>query len=174
MQGRPAPRTLAHPRAVSCGRACQASASEPTTTSSLPAAVSWTAPVPRGSARMSGLPATGSGASATCRRPARSPDRRHRAGRCAGLHRHARSVRVQRAGRRPGGQQGPAGRHDGSHRRGQFDCANQRPLAEGIEPTAKHFGVTLDFRTLADHFERLDKRSRPALNIASFRRRRRR
>ena len=44
---------------------------------------------------------------------------------------------------------------------------NDRLLREA-EPSARHFGVTIDFRTLGQYFERLDRRTRPAINIASF------
>ena len=44
---------------------------------------------------------------------------------------------------------------------------NDRMLKEA-EPSARHVGVTLDFRTLGEYFDRIDQRSRPALNVASF------
>jgi len=44
---------------------------------------------------------------------------------------------------------------------------NDRMLKEA-EPSARHFGVTYDFRTLGGYFDRIDQRSRPALNVASF------
>ena len=59
--------------------------------------------------------------------PARRTDRRHRACRRAGVHRHARAVGVQRPGRRPRRVEDHAGRHDRDHRRGRLDRAGQRP-----------------------------------------------
>jgi dihydroorotase/N-acyl-D-amino-acid deacylase len=44
---------------------------------------------------------------------------------------------------------------------------NDAMVAEGA-PSAKHFGVAQDWRTLADYFRRLELRSRPALNVATF------
>jgi N-acyl-D-amino-acid deacylase len=44
---------------------------------------------------------------------------------------------------------------------------NDAMIAEGA-PSAKHFGVVQDWRTLADYFRRLELRSRPALNVATF------
>jgi dihydroorotase/N-acyl-D-amino-acid deacylase len=35
-------------------------------------------------------------------------------------------------------------------------------------PSAQHFGVTQDWRTLADYFRRLEQRSKPAINIGTF------
>ena len=40
-------------------------------------------------------------------------------------------------------------------------------IAEGAA-SAKHFSVAQDWRTLADYFRRLESRSRPALNMATF------
>jgi dihydroorotase/N-acyl-D-amino-acid deacylase len=44
---------------------------------------------------------------------------------------------------------------------------NDRLIAEGA-PTYTHFGVTADWRTLGQYFDRLDTRSRPTINVASF------
>src|SRR6266581_7728018 len=33
---------------------------------------------------------------------------------------------------------------------------------------ARHFGIAQDWRTLADYFKRLEERSRPAINMATF------
>jgi dihydroorotase/N-acyl-D-amino-acid deacylase len=41
-------------------------------------------------------------------------------------------------------------------------------MVKDSEPSYKHFGVTADWRTLAEYFERVETRSRPALNIATF------
>jgi N-acyl-D-amino-acid deacylase len=44
---------------------------------------------------------------------------------------------------------------------------NDRMIEDGA-PAAKHFGVVQDWRTLADYFRRLESRSRPAINVATF------
>jgi dihydroorotase/N-acyl-D-amino-acid deacylase len=44
---------------------------------------------------------------------------------------------------------------------------NDRLIQEAT-PQARHFGVTLDWRTLADYFKRLEDRSRPAINFGTF------
>jgi N-acyl-D-amino-acid deacylase len=44
---------------------------------------------------------------------------------------------------------------------------NDRLIAEAA-PSARHFGVVQDWRTLADYFRRLDERTHPAINIATF------
>jgi N-acyl-D-amino-acid deacylase len=44
---------------------------------------------------------------------------------------------------------------------------NDRLFADAAD-SYRHFGVTMDWRTLADYFRRLDERSRPAINIATF------
>jgi N-acyl-D-amino-acid deacylase len=44
---------------------------------------------------------------------------------------------------------------------------NDRMIQEGA-PNARHFGVVQDWRTLADYFRRLELRSRPAINVATF------
>jgi dihydroorotase/N-acyl-D-amino-acid deacylase len=44
---------------------------------------------------------------------------------------------------------------------------NDRMVQEGAA-NAKHFGVTQDWRTLADYFHRLELRSQPAINVATF------
>src|SRR5919201_808400 len=44
---------------------------------------------------------------------------------------------------------------------------NDRLMQEAA-PTAKHFGVAQDWRTLADYFKRLEERSHPAINVATF------
>jgi len=44
---------------------------------------------------------------------------------------------------------------------------NDRMLQEAA-PNASHFGVVLDWRTLADYFKRLDARTHPAINVATF------
>ena len=47
-------------------------------------------------------------------------------------------------------------------------------MAEDARPDYEHFGLSLDFRTLAEYFRRVETRARPALNIGTLRRRRRR
>jgi N-acyl-D-amino-acid deacylase len=44
---------------------------------------------------------------------------------------------------------------------------NDRLIADAA-PNAKHFGVTQDWRTLADYFKRLEDRSHTAINVATF------
>src|SRR6266446_357229 len=44
---------------------------------------------------------------------------------------------------------------------------NDRLVAEAA-PTAAHFGVAQDWRTLADYFKRLEERSRTTINVATF------
>jgi dihydroorotase/N-acyl-D-amino-acid deacylase len=44
---------------------------------------------------------------------------------------------------------------------------NDRMIQEAA-PNARHFGVVQDWRTLADYFRRLELRSRPAINVATF------
>jgi N-acyl-D-amino-acid deacylase len=44
---------------------------------------------------------------------------------------------------------------------------NDAMVAEGA-PSARHFGVMQDWRTLAEYFRRLELRSRPAINMATF------
>ncbi len=44
---------------------------------------------------------------------------------------------------------------------------NDRLIADA-EPMLKHFGVVADWRTLGDYFKRLDERTHPAINIATF------
>jgi N-acyl-D-amino-acid deacylase len=44
---------------------------------------------------------------------------------------------------------------------------NDRLIQEAM-PVARHFGVTQDWRTLADYFKRLEERSEPAINVATF------
>jgi N-acyl-D-amino-acid deacylase len=44
---------------------------------------------------------------------------------------------------------------------------NDRIIAEGAA-NAAHFGVAQDWRTLADYFRRLEERTRPAINVATF------
>ncbi len=41
-------------------------------------------------------------------------------------------------------------------------------MAAEAEPLLKHFGVVGDWRTLADYFTRLDERTHPAINLATF------
>ena len=41
-------------------------------------------------------------------------------------------------------------------------------MAEARRETWAHYGLTLDFRTLADYFRRLETRARPALNLGTF------
>jgi len=41
-------------------------------------------------------------------------------------------------------------------------------MIEEASPTYQHFGVTADWRTLADYFQRLDERTHPAINLATF------
>jgi dihydroorotase/N-acyl-D-amino-acid deacylase len=44
---------------------------------------------------------------------------------------------------------------------------NDRLIQEAA-PSAQHFGVTQDWRSLADYFRRLEMRSKPAINMATF------
>ncbi|MBI1872739.1 MAG: D-aminoacylase [Acidobacteria bacterium] len=44
---------------------------------------------------------------------------------------------------------------------------NDRLIKEA-EPSATHFGVTIDWRTLDDYLRRLDERTHPALNLGTF------
>jgi N-acyl-D-amino-acid deacylase len=44
---------------------------------------------------------------------------------------------------------------------------NDRIIQEGAA-NAAHFGVAQDWRTLADYFRRLEQRSRPTINVATF------
>jgi N-acyl-D-amino-acid deacylase len=44
---------------------------------------------------------------------------------------------------------------------------NDRMLEE-VAPTYRHFGVIADWRTLAEYFKRLDERTHPAINLATF------
>ena len=64
-------------------------------------------------------------------RKAKTAHRRIESRRLAGLHRHARPVRVQRPRRSARGQQDHAGHHDGDHRRGIVDRAAQRCAGQG-------------------------------------------
>jgi dihydroorotase/N-acyl-D-amino-acid deacylase len=41
-------------------------------------------------------------------------------------------------------------------------------MIEEASPMYKHFGVTADWRTLAEYFKRLDERTHPAINLATF------
>jgi N-acyl-D-amino-acid deacylase len=41
-------------------------------------------------------------------------------------------------------------------------------MVQGGAPTAAHFGVLQDWRSLGDYFRRLEERSHPAINIATF------
>jgi dihydroorotase/N-acyl-D-amino-acid deacylase len=41
-------------------------------------------------------------------------------------------------------------------------------MIQEAAPNARHFGVVQDWRTLADYFRRLELRSRPAINVATF------
>src|SRR5690349_4029315 len=41
-------------------------------------------------------------------------------------------------------------------------------MIQEAAPSATHFGVAQDWRTLADYFRRLESRSRPAINMATF------
>ncbi len=44
---------------------------------------------------------------------------------------------------------------------------NER-LLDDMTPTLKHFNVAADWRTLAEYFKRLEERTHPAINIATF------
>jgi N-acyl-D-amino-acid deacylase len=44
---------------------------------------------------------------------------------------------------------------------------NDRMIREAA-PSAQHFGVMQDWRTLADYFRRLEQRSKPAINVGTF------
>src|SRR5438105_3685604 len=44
---------------------------------------------------------------------------------------------------------------------------NDRMIQEA-KPSAEHFGVAQDWRTLGDYFRRLESRSHPAINVATF------
>jgi len=50
---------------------------------------------------------------------------------------------------------------------GSIAPLNDRMLQDAL-PAATHFGVVIDYRTLGDYFKRLDERSHPAINMASF------
>ena len=41
-------------------------------------------------------------------------------------------------------------------------------MIEAMSPLYKHYGVVADWRTLAEYFMRLDERTHPAINIATF------
>ena len=41
-------------------------------------------------------------------------------------------------------------------------------MIDEARPSAEHFGVALDWRTLAEYFRRLETASRPAINMATF------
>ena len=41
-------------------------------------------------------------------------------------------------------------------------------MVQAARPTWDHFGITFDFRTLAQYFTRLETRSRPAINLGTF------
>jgi len=41
-------------------------------------------------------------------------------------------------------------------------------LSEGVKPQFERFGLTLDFRTLAEYFARLESRSRTSINVGTF------
>jgi dihydroorotase/N-acyl-D-amino-acid deacylase len=41
-------------------------------------------------------------------------------------------------------------------------------MAEAARPGYEHFGLTLDFRTLAEYFRRVETRARPTINIGTF------
>jgi N-acyl-D-amino-acid deacylase len=44
---------------------------------------------------------------------------------------------------------------------------NDRLIGEAA-PSATHFGIAIDWRTLGDYFRRLEERSRPAINVGTF------
>ena len=44
---------------------------------------------------------------------------------------------------------------------------NERMMKDAM-PSYAHFGVAQDFRTLGEYFRRLEERSRPAINVATF------
>jgi dihydroorotase/N-acyl-D-amino-acid deacylase len=44
---------------------------------------------------------------------------------------------------------------------------NDRLIGEAT-PSATHFGIVIDWRTLGDYFRRLEERSRPAINVGTF------
>ncbi len=50
---------------------------------------------------------------------------------------------------------------------GSIAPVNDRMIAEGARQFS-HFNVVQDFRTLGEYFKRLDERTHPALNLASF------
>jgi dihydroorotase/N-acyl-D-amino-acid deacylase len=41
-------------------------------------------------------------------------------------------------------------------------------MADAARPTYDHFGLTLDFRTLAEYLRRVETRDRPAINVGTF------
>jgi N-acyl-D-amino-acid deacylase len=41
-------------------------------------------------------------------------------------------------------------------------------MAEAARPRYEHFGLSLDFRTLAEYFARIESRTHPAVNLGSF------
>ena len=68
-----------------------------------------------------------------------------------------------------------AGRDHRDHRRGRRRLRRSTTDdADGGAPPGEHFGIVQDFRTLGEYFERLETRSRPAINLGHVRRRRRR
>ena len=85
---------------------------------------------------------------------ARTRDRRDRPRGRAGVHRHARPVGIQRARRRPRGEQDHAGRHDRDHGRRARRSApvNDRMLGDQKETFAR-YKVTADWRTLGEYFD---------------------
>src|SRR5437764_11548781 len=44
---------------------------------------------------------------------------------------------------------------------------NDRLIQEAT-PSASHFGIAIDWRTLGDYFQRLEQRSHPAINVGTF------
>jgi len=41
-------------------------------------------------------------------------------------------------------------------------------LVQEATPSASHFGIVIDWRTLGDYFRRLEQQSRPAINVGTF------
>src|SRR5439155_11016714 len=41
-------------------------------------------------------------------------------------------------------------------------------LIQEMTPSASHFGVAIDWRTLGDYFRRLEQQSQPAINVGTF------
>jgi hypothetical protein len=120
-------------------------------------------------AATSGLSATASRRSDRWRSEhGRDHHRRDEPGGDAGIHRPARPVGVQRARGRPRRQQDHAGRDDRGDGEGTSIAPVNDRLIQEAAAQATAFGVAQDWRTLGDYLRRLEERSRPAINVATF------